>query len=328
MRSLLLWLALLPSTIWALDGVVLNRTTGKPQPDVAVSLQRLGQGMEPMGAARTDAEGRFSIAHTLQGEYLLQANHQNVNYNLRIPAGSPPSNLTIEVYDASASPQARADVQVVQHMVLIEPGPQAMRISESVTVRNTGQRTYVDEKRGTFQYFVPAEARFEKTVNVKGPQGMPLTRPVTPAGPANVYAVSYPVKPGDSEFDWQYSMARDETNAFKGRILHNTGRTFLIAPNGVKLSGINIETGGKEPRTGATVYEVTGEDYAVTIEGVGMLRGPEEGAPSEEAQGPEIERAQPRIYRRMPVILGFLFSILAIGFAMLYRASSGQPERG
>ena len=46
----------------AVDGVVVNVTTGKPQSGVAINLVQPSQnGMVPLGNATTDAQGQFKI---------------------------------------------------------------------------------------------------------------------------------------------------------------------------------------------------------------------------------------------------------------------------
>ena len=59
-RALLLLLPIVASA--AVDGVVVNRTTGKPQPGATVTLIRLGNAMNTVGSVTTDAQGRFTMA--------------------------------------------------------------------------------------------------------------------------------------------------------------------------------------------------------------------------------------------------------------------------
>ncbi len=44
----------------SIDGTVVNGTTGKPEPGVSITLVKPGQqGMQTIGAAVSDASGRF-----------------------------------------------------------------------------------------------------------------------------------------------------------------------------------------------------------------------------------------------------------------------------
>jgi 5-hydroxyisourate hydrolase-like protein (transthyretin family) len=76
MKSLLVGLALSAVGFAAIEGVVTNRTTGKPQAGVAVTVVELGQGMKSLGTTKTGGDGKF----TLPGDFapgsphLIQAN--------------------------------------------------------------------------------------------------------------------------------------------------------------------------------------------------------------------------------------------------------------
>jgi hypothetical protein len=60
MKLALLLACTLP--LLAVDGVVVNGTTGKPQEGVAVSLLQPGAGgMQQLGSAKSDAQGQFKI---------------------------------------------------------------------------------------------------------------------------------------------------------------------------------------------------------------------------------------------------------------------------
>ena len=53
---------LLSVPMFAVDGTVINQTTGKPANDATVTLYRLGQaGPEALESVHTDAQGKFTI---------------------------------------------------------------------------------------------------------------------------------------------------------------------------------------------------------------------------------------------------------------------------
>ena len=73
MRLLILLLS--TSTLWAaVDGTVVNKSTGRPQAGVTVSLTKLGQGgMSPAGSVTTDAQGKFAFESAAPDMHLIQA---------------------------------------------------------------------------------------------------------------------------------------------------------------------------------------------------------------------------------------------------------------
>ena len=59
----------------AVDGVVTNQTTGKPQGGATVTLIELGSGMKNIGSVKSSADGKFTFPADMQAgtPYLLQA---------------------------------------------------------------------------------------------------------------------------------------------------------------------------------------------------------------------------------------------------------------
>ena len=91
----------------AVDGVVINGTTGKPQPSVMVTLVQPGQGgMQTIATVKSDAEGKFKIDKEYPpGPALLQAMNAGVIYNQILPPGSPTTGVTVKVYDSTNNPE-------------------------------------------------------------------------------------------------------------------------------------------------------------------------------------------------------------------------------
>ena len=100
-----------------LTGTVTNATTGKPSAGDDVVLLSLSQGMNEVGRAKTDAQGKFKLDLDNPGTpHLVRVNHQGVNY---FPEGGPirPGTTTadIKVYDAAKKLDGvAASVQVMR----------------------------------------------------------------------------------------------------------------------------------------------------------------------------------------------------------------------
>src|SRR5260370_22089530 len=126
----------------AVDGVVMNRTTDKPQPGATVTLYKLGQkGMESVESVKSDAQGKFRIDQNLQGPRLVQTAYDGVTYNHMLPPGRPSTGLSLDVYNAIQQPGA---AKVMQHMVLLEPNGTELAVPETYFWMNTGKTTLYD----------------------------------------------------------------------------------------------------------------------------------------------------------------------------------------
>src|SRR5215467_11030210 len=106
MKPLAIGILLLPCALAAVDGIVTNQTTGKPQPGATVTLYKLGaqNGLESVESVKSDAQGHFEIHQDLQGPRLLQAAYDGVTYNHMLPPGAPSSGVGLDVYNSATKP--------------------------------------------------------------------------------------------------------------------------------------------------------------------------------------------------------------------------------
>jgi hypothetical protein len=313
----------------AVDGTVMNRTTGKLQGGATVTLYKLGQaGMESIESVKSDGLGKFRIERDVQGPHLVQTAFDGVTYNHMLPPGAPTSGITLEVFNASKQPGA---ARVDQHIVLFEPSGNQMLVSETYLFKNNGKTTYNDPDGGTLRFYLPDTAKGVVQVNATAPQGMPIRRAAEKTAKSNVYKVDFPIKPGDTRIDLTYMAPFTPGSSFEGRVLYKSGGpTRLVVPSGVSLKGEGIESLGQEPRTQASIYGVKGLEYKVEIQGAGALRETE----SSEA-GPGIVQIMPKVYQgidgsagllakvsAVKWILALAFGALSLGFVLLYRAQA------
>jgi hypothetical protein len=313
-----------------IDGVVINATTSKPQAGVTVSLIHPGEnGMETLGTATTGADGGFKIAKDLPPPpALLRATFQDVEYNQVVPPGTPSTGIKLSVYNATnKTSQALSQ----QHLSIVEPGTDGIRMSETFLLGNSGTTTFLDPVKGSVQFYLPKAAQGNTKVTISAPNGMPITRPPEKTSQADVFKIGYPIKPGQTEIDVAYVLPPGP--AFTEKKL-GSGTDIMVAAESVKLTGADLKEDGVKqlgqngPR--ARVYEVeakAGASYEVTVEGTGTLQTAQDSGPSDEDEdggSPKPRAGQARIYERLPWVLGLAFGILALGGTLLYRRSTAS----
>ncbi len=310
----------------AVSGTVINRTTGQPQPGATVGLNKLGQnGIELIDQAKSDAQGKFTINQEIQGPHVLRTVYEGVSYNHMLPPGSPTTNLTVDVYDASKEP---GSAKISKHMLLFEPSGGNMTVNETFLLTNDGKTAWYTDG-GTVRFYLPEGAGGKATVNATAPGGMPIPAAVLKTSRPDVRAIDFPVKPGETRLDVTYSVPYAGGTPYSGKIASKDENTYLIAPNGITLKGANLSDLGQEPRTQAHIYGLSGESYKIELMGEEAAAAASDSDGAQSDSGPQIEQILPRVNSKALTILALALAILAVGFAMLYRAQPKESnERG
>lgn len=308
----------------AVDGTVMNKTTGKPQPGATVSIYKLTEaGPESLETVKSDAGGQFQLQTTPGGgPHYVQVAFEGVTYTKMMPPGSPTSGVGVDVYNSAATP---GEAKVSQHMMLFEPMDGRLVVTENYIFQNPGNTAFNDPDAGTLKFYMPPEANGKARINATAPQSVPVERVAIATKTPNVYGVDFAIKPGETRFQLTYELPMPDPPVFVGKILHTEGTTRLVTPRGVSLKADNISELGREPATQAAIYDVKGKDLKLEISGTGSLRAPES---SGEEDGPSIQEVMPRVYDQVTLVLVLTGAILALGFALIYRHSSRTATAG
>jgi hypothetical protein len=302
----------------AVDGVVVNGTTGQPQANVVVMMVQPTQaGMQNLGTTKTDAQGKFSFDNNdAQGPRLIRAIHQGVLYNKMIPPGAPSTGVQVDVFDST---NKSGVAKVSQHFIVLQPGATEMTVSEGILYQGSTNLTFNDPANGSVRFYLPPEAQGKVTVTVNPAGGMPIQRPAAKTKEPNVYKVDYAIQPGETRFDLNYTIPTTNPMVFADRLLHSEGVSDLVVPPGVTIKSDDLELAGTEPKTQANIYKIKNASFKVDVEGTGSLSQTGAASSDEDTGQPNIQQVKPRIYGSLYWILGMAFAILGLGSFLLYR---------
>ncbi len=306
----------------AVDGTVMNGTTGRPQPGATVTLVNLGgAGMQPQGSARSDQAGKFHFDQTPQGMALVQADYQGVTYTLMLQPGAPTSGLALQVFDASATP---GNAKVTEDVIILEPAGPQLNVRQNIIWQNGGKQTFRDPG-GTLHFYAPAEGKSSLRVSATPPGGLPLEQPVAPAGAPNAFKVDFAIKPGETTFEIGYTVPLSSPGSFSGRTLQKDAPLRLAVPSGVTLKGEGLTLLGQDPQSKASVYGLKSQEFKVDIEGTGSMAS---AAPAsgEGSSDNGLDQILPRVYDSVYEIVGLGLAILALGFVLLYRMKASTTS--
>ena len=315
----------------AVDGTVINATTGKPQANATVTLYKVGgNGPESIQSVKSALDGKFLITADAQGAgpRLVQAAFDGAVYNHMIPPGAPASGFTINVYQSSTKPGA---AHVEQHVMILEPDGRNLTVTELFDFKNDGKVTFNDPANGTLRFWLPAAAQGKAEVNVLSPGSVPVRRAPQKTGEPNVMKLDFAVLPGESRVDINYTIPFTTPGDFDIKTFYKGNATKLAAPPGVTLKAEGLKDLGQEPRSKATIYGI--ESPAVTVQVAGVA----EPASSSSDAGSQQTLMQilPRLYQNADPTGGFAtavlsvkwilllaFGILGLGFVLLYRKAA------
>jgi|HubBroStandDraft_6_1064221.scaffolds.fasta_scaffold296627_2 hypothetical protein len=304
----------------AIDGTVVNQTSGKPQASVLIQLVQPGQGgMQTLATLKTDANGKFQSDVEPRGPTLVQAIYQGVIYNKMIVPGTPSTGLEVAVYDSTKNP---AGARVTQHFILLSGTGGDLNVNESYIYRGDPKLSFNDPANGTLHFYVMPGAK-DLHVLIQGPAGMPIQREASKTKEPNVYKVDYAVKPGETRFDVNYVIPAATPLVLSGKIVQKEDNVDLVAPVGFTVKGTDLENLGQEPKSQATIYKIKTASYNVEIEGSGSMRQaaePAAQAPGEDTGMPDLHAVNPRIYDSVFWILGLVAGVLILGSIVLYRS--------
>ena len=301
----------------AIEGTVINGTTGKPQPAVTVSLVQPGaNGMQAIASSTSDASGAFHIDHELPPPpALLQADFKGVTYTQVQPPGRPTTGIQFQIYESASK---KPDGMQMAHLIMIEPGASALDISETFLIRNESSTTFQDSASGTAQFYPPKAAGDKVQVSVTPPTQMTISRSAVKAAKAGEFKIDYPARPGETRFDMHYTLPASDT--FSSKVTATDRPTTIVTPLSVHLTGDGIKEIGVEQEVQARLYQVTAPAFSVKIDGTGSIRERQQSqSPDEDPGQPKTTEILAKIYDRLYWVLGLTFAILALGGTLLFR---------
>lgn len=179
-------------------GYISNGTTRRPAARQRVELLKPENGkVEQVAVTNTDANGRFvftSAEIKPKAFYLLQATHENVNYNAPAQLGGQAQDqVDLKIYDSvTQSPPLR----ISSARFLVRGQGDKVRVEELFALRNNTNPpvAYVNPS-GTFLFSL-AQGVSPPSVAVGGEMNLPLPQDAQPGGAPGQYSIQYPLKPG------------------------------------------------------------------------------------------------------------------------------------
>lgn len=257
-----------------ITGTVINGTTGKPAAGDEVTLLSLSQGMQEVGSTKTDSQGKFTLKAPADGNvpHMVRATHGGVSY---FPRGGPlmPGNTTAEVmvYDTAKK------VDNLQQMVevdRIQADGSQLQVIALFAVQNESKPPRTQEGDRTFEFTVPEGATIESGL-ARGPGGQPINVQPTEAGSKNHYAFSFPLKPGETQFQVSYQLPYTGQASFSPKPLGPVQHFVVMTAKGMNFTPKNAQRFQAMPDSPGVMVATDakpGEDLGFSVSGSGQFQ--------------------------------------------------------
>ena len=261
-----------------LSGTVTNGTTGKPSAGDQVVLIKLSSGMEEVGHAKTDSQGKFSFnVENGNSPYLVRAIHQDVTYHTPAPPGTV--TVDLKVYDVASKLES---VNVVADIMYVQAGQGRLGITRVFAVDNNSQPPRTEMNEAPFEFYMPDGAEIDEA-QAQTAGGQPLVVTPNPQSQKGRYGFDFPLRPGQTQFQVTYHMNYSGKATIDPRLIYPLEHFVVIVPKSITFtpseSGVyqNQQTPNQPDALAAIVSNAKpGQKLTFDVSGEGMLQQAQE----------------------------------------------------
>ncbi|HEY5057369.1 MAG TPA: carboxypeptidase regulatory-like domain-containing protein [Acidobacteriaceae bacterium] len=266
-----------------LTGTVTNRTTNKPATGDTIAVINTAQGMDEIAKATSDAKGTFHVDVPDGGQILLHITHAGAEYFKSVTPGS--GTADIDVYDSAAKIDGISGEALVVRAQTDATG-RTLNVTENFFVQNASTPPRTQYGGNTFDFYVPKGAQIGEAA-ASAPGGLPTSTKITTVDAATGhYAYTFPVRPGETRFQVEYSLPYNGRQPFAIKLGVPTDDVAVMLPKGMQFEGTAFQP-INDPEVRSQSYDnhqpAFAEPVEFTIAGAGQL--PQESGVATQAQG-------------------------------------------
>ena len=310
-----------------LTGTATNGTTSKPAAGDEIILINLSSGMEVAAKTKADSAGkfRFKLADGA-GPHLIRAIHEGVTYHQMAPPGT--NSVEVQVYDVV---RKITDLSMTADVLRFEADSGQMHGKRLFAVNNTSAPAKTQMNDHNFEFYLPDGAKIE-SAQARAPNGQPIVAEATPQFEKNRYAIAFPLRPGETQFQVEFTLPYSGSIKIDLKPLYPAQHVVVVIPKTMQFSAANPSQfqSMQDPGQSDTIVQVAqqtqaGQSLPFTISGTGTISESPAQVASGAAQqgqgrdnrpggglGAPIDAPDPLEQYRWPILIGFAL-ILAVG---------------
>lgn len=305
-----------------LQGTVINRTTGKPQPNVPLDFLSPTANMAQFAAVTSDAQGRFSVTNNSigAGPVLIRATFHEVSFNTFAPPSRP--QIDVDVFEISKDPKT---ISIPSHVIIFEPQGAKLVGAEEYEVQNASQPPVAFFRtEGNFDFAIPDGSELGQ-VSTTGSSGMAIPQASIDKGKGH-YAIAYAFRPGQTNVRLSYGLSYASNSAtVKLPVTYAGEKILVVVPPGITVAGDGLAAAGQEQGMMVFTHDPLPAKGALTVSLSGVATAQpssDEQAAAQEGnsrQGPEVIAAPSRLDDFKWYIFAGLAALFAMGAILVSR---------
>jgi len=335
-------LVLASAAAQTLTGTATNGTTGKPAAGDEIILINLSNGMEIAAKTKADSAGKFRFKLSDgAGPHLIRAIHQGVTYHQLAPPGT--NSVEVQVYDVA---KRITDLSMTADVLRFEADSGQLHGKRLFAVNNKSVPAKTQMNDHNFEFYLPDAAKIE-SAQARAPNGQPIVADATPQSERNRYAIAFPIRPGETQFQVEFTLPYSGSLKIDPKPLYPAQHVVVVIPKTMQFSPADPSQfqSMHDPGQSDTVVQVAqqtqaGQSIAFTINGTGTIsESPAQVASGTGQQGQgrdnrpggglgaPIDAPDPLQQYRWPILIGFAL-ILAVGAWVVVKrqpATAGAP---
>ena len=256
-----------------LSGTVTNGTNNKPAAGDEVILINIANGMDVAANTKADSAGKFSFKLTdAGGPHLIRAVHQGVTYHQMAPPGT--SNVDVKVYDVAKKIEG---LGLTADVFRIQADTSSLHVTRLFAVDNASSPAVTQMNDHNFEFYLPAGAKIDQ-VQAKAPNGQPISADASPQAEKNKYAIVFPLRPGETQFQLEFTMPYSGSLKIDPKPLYPAEHFVVVLPKAMKFeaSDSSLFKSMNDPSQADTLVEVAqqvhpGQALGFSVSGTGTI---------------------------------------------------------
>ena len=263
----------LPATAQTLPGTVTNATTNKPAAGDSIELINIANGMDVASTTKADSSGKFKF--TLSGPpapHLVRATHQGVTYFQFAPPGT--ASVDLKVYDVAKKVEG---LSLTADVLRFQANPTSLQGIRLFAVDNASSPPVTQMNYHNFEFYLPSGAKVE-SVQAKAPNGQPIAADAVPESEKNRYAIAFPLRPGETQFQLVFTLPYNGTAKIDPKPLYPAEHFVVVLPKSMHFAANDASQfkSMQDPNQADTIVQVAqqthvGQALGFTISGTGTI---------------------------------------------------------